>query len=204
MMPHRMLIAAVIVGTAVLLPLVPPAAAQGLPPQSATYTSPLPLPAAVTIQAKITAINPQTRAITLTGANANSVTITAGPLVNLAGLNVGDTVNAQYYRSTATLLSLPGAPVPDNEVALAATRNVQTPGGDVVTLARVSATVVGIDLATNSIDVVNPSGGAVLTVIVTDPARVALLPQLQIGDTITAVVTQALAVSITPAPKSWF
>lgn len=189
---------------AVGLPLACPAVAQGLPPQSSAYVSPLPLPAAVTIQAKISAINPQTRAVTLTGANGNSVTITAGPLVNLAGLNVGDTVNAKYYRSTATLLSLPGAPVPDSEVALAAARNLQTPGGDVVALARVSATVVGIDLATNSIDVVNPSGGAVLTVIVTDPARIAMLPQLQLGDTITAVVSQSLAVSITPAPKSWF
>jgi hypothetical protein len=203
-MSHKLSIAIAVIGTAVLLPLVPPASAQGLPPQSSAYTSPMPLPAAVTLQAKITAINPQTRAVTLTGANGNSVTITAGPLVNLAGLNVGDTVNAQYYRSTAMLLSLPGAPVPDNEVALAAARNVQTPGGDVLTLIRVSATVVGIDLATNSIDVVNPSGGAVLTVIVTDPARIAMLPHLRIGDTITAVVTQSLAVSITPAPKSWF
>ena len=34
--------------------------------------------------------------------------------------------------------------------------------------------------------------------------RQALLETLKVGDTITAVVSQALAVSITPAPKSWF
>jgi hypothetical protein len=39
---------------------------------------------------------------------------------------------------------------------------------------------------------------------VTDPARIAMLSQLKVGDTITAVVSQALAVSIDPAPKSWF
>lgn len=201
-MSRRLSIAVAVIGTAVLLAHVPPAAAQGLPPQSGAYASPMPLPAAVTIQAKITAINPQTRAGTLTGANGNSVTITAGSPVDLRRLNVGDTVNVQYARSTAMLLLLPGAPVPDNEVARAAARNLQTPGGDVLTLIRVSTTVVGIDLATNSIDVVNRSKGVVLTVVVIHPARIAMLPQLQIGDIITAVVSQSLAVSITPAPKS--
>ena len=28
--------------------------------------------------------------------------------------------------------------------------------------------------------------------------------ELNVGDTVTAVVSQTLAVSITPAPKSWF
>ena len=54
------------------------------------------------------------------------------------------------------------------------------------------------------VEIVNPSGGGVYTVNVTDPARQALLGNLKVGDTITAVVSQALAVSITPAPKSWF
>jgi hypothetical protein len=51
---------------------------------------------------------------------------------------------------------------------------------------------------------VNPSGGGVYTIHVTDPARQALLGQLKVGDTVTAVVSQALAVSIEPARKSWF
>jgi hypothetical protein len=39
-----------------------------------------------------------------------------------------------------------------------------------------------------------------------DPAAliIAILPQLKVGDAITAVISQALLVSVEPAPKSWF
>jgi hypothetical protein len=69
---------------------------------------------------------------------------------------------------------------------------------------KVSGTVVDIDLSSNSIKLVNPSGGMVYTIDVTDPARVAMLGSLKVGDTINAVVSQVLAVTIEPAPKSWF
>ena len=71
-------------------------------------------------------------------------------------------------------------------------------------LTKVQGLVVGIDEAAHSLDLVNPSGGGIYTIEVTDPARIAMLSQVDVGDTITAVVSQALAVSIEPAPKSWF
>ncbi len=79
----------------------------------------------------------------------------------------------------------------------------QTPGGVGVSLTKISGSVVSIDVAAHSIDIVNPSGGGIYTIDVTNPARIAMLSQLKIGDTVTAVVSQALAVSIEPAPKSW-
>jgi len=42
------------------------------------------------------------------------------------------------------------------------------------------------------------------TIDVIDPSRVAMLGSLKIGDTVTAVVAQALAVSVEPAPQIWF
>ncbi|WP_431268061.1 hypothetical protein [Dankookia sp. P2] len=39
---------------------------------------------------------------------------------------------------------------------------------------------------------------------VTDPARVAMLSQVRIGDTVTAVVSDAVAVSVEKAKSSWF
>jgi hypothetical protein len=204
MTSQRLSILAAAVAVAAALPLACPVSAQGLPPQSSSITSPIPSAEAVTIHAKITAINTATRNVTLSNANGNSVTLTAGPAVDLGNLKVGDRVNAQYYRSVAFLLSGPTAPIPEDEIVAVAARNAKTPGGEAVELMRVSATVVGIDLPAHSIDVVDPSGGAVHTVVVTDPARVALLSQLKLGDTITTVVSQALAVSIQPAPKSWF
>ena len=178
--------------------------AQGIDPQANPIISPVPLPEAVTLQAKITALDPGTRAITLTGASGESVTIIAGPAVRFDQLKVGDSVNAQYYRSIAFAVAGPGGTAPDDGSAAAIARPVQGPGGVVFTLTRISATVVGIDLASHSISVVDPSGGAVRTIVVTDPGRIAILPTLNVGDTVTATVSQALAVSITPAPKSWF
>ncbi len=67
-----------------------------------------------------------------------------------------------------------------------------------------ATTVVGLDVAAQTVDLVNPSGGGVYTVHVTDPQRVAKLKALKVGDTITAVISEALAVSIDPAPKTFF
>jgi len=39
---------------------------------------------------------------------------------------------------------------------------------------------------------------------VTEPERIAKLPSLRVGDTITALVTEVLAISIDPAPRRWF
>ncbi|CAH2602986.1 conserved exported protein of unknown function [Rhodovastum atsumiense] len=203
-MSRRLSILTVVAAAAALPLLAAPVSAQGVPPQPGAITSPVPSPEAVTIHAKISAINPSTRAVTLTGANGQSVTLKAGPLVDLNRLKQGDTVNAKYYRSVSFLLSSPGEPVPESEIVAAAARKVTTPGGDALVLTRLSVIVVGIDIPAHSVDVVDPSGGAVRTVIVTDPARIALLPELKVGDAITAVVSEALAVSIQPAEKSWF
>ena len=162
----------------------------------------------MTIHAKITAINPSTREVTLQGRSGNSVTVTAGPVVRLDMLKVGDTVNAQYYRSVAFELSTPRggdqAPRSNDAVVQVTEQQAQAPGGIGVRLTQIQGLVVGIDRASNSLDLVNPSGGGIYTIEVTDPARVAMLSQVKVGDVITAVVSQALAVSIEPAPKSWF
>lgn len=203
MISRRLSITAAVAALA-LLPMAGAAVAQGTTPKPPHATHAVPLPAAISVQAKITAINAQTRAITLTGANGDAVTLIAGHLVDLSRLKVGDTVNAKYYRSVAFLVAGPGAAAPDNAVAAALARNVNAPGGDALVLTRISATVVGIDLAAHSIDVVPPAGGGVRTIVVTVPSRVAMMGKLAIGDTITAVVSESLAVSVEPAPKSWF
>jgi len=173
-----------------------------------TYSNVVPQSESATIHAKITAINPETRDVTLKGRSGHTVTLTAGPAVRLDMLKAGDTVNAQYYRSVAFMLTPPkggmGVPAPgQDEIAQIIAQPAQAPGGIGLRMTKVSGTVVGIDMAAHSIDLVDPSGGGVYTVDVTDPARIAMLPELKVGDTITAVVSQMLAVSIEPA-KSWF
>jgi hypothetical protein len=163
----------------------------------------IPEPMAETLQAKITAINTQSRKVTLQGASGRSVIVTAGPLVRLEMLQVGDTVNAQFYRSVAFELST-SMNAPPNAGVVAVDQNATAPGGVAVALMRLSGTVVAKHMASNSLDIVNPGGGGVYTVHVTDPARIAMLAQVKVGDTITAVVSDAVAVSIEKAKTSWW
>ncbi len=180
------------------------AAAQSTP----TITNLVPESESVTIHAKITAIDPATRAITLRGAAGHEVKLVAGPAVRLELLKSGDTVNARYYRSVAFIVKPPsggnGTPVSDDQVTTVVAQPAIVPGGIGVKVIKVTGTVVGIDLAAHSLDVVSAGGGAVYTVDVTDPTRMTALSKLKMGDSITVVVSQALAVSIEPAPKSWF
>ncbi|KAA5613406.1 hypothetical protein [Rhodovastum atsumiense] len=182
-----------------MLPFVSPVSGQGLPPQPNPITSPVPAPEIATLHAKITAIDPQTRAIGLAGASGQRVTVTAGSAVDLSQLQVGDIVDAQYYRSVAFEVWPPGVAAPQDEIERVVAREVSAPSGEALQLARISVVVVGIDLAAHSIDVVDPSGGTVRTVVVTNPARIALLSKLKVGETVTAVVSQALAVKVTAA-----
>ncbi|HEX4261634.1 MAG TPA: hypothetical protein VHY76_11080 [Acetobacteraceae bacterium] len=193
-----------------LLPMLPRAAlAQTNPaPAHPVLTNVVPQSERMTVQAKITAIDPATRAVTLRSRSGSPVTVIAGPAVRLELLKRGQTVNADYYRSVGFVVTAPrggnGTPVSNDQATGMMAQNLHTPGGVAIAVTQISGTVVGVDLAAHRIDVVNPSGGGVYTLDVTDPARIAQLPMLKIGDTVTAVVSETLAVSITPAPKSWF
>jgi hypothetical protein len=199
--------AAIAIAAAVqVLPLALPQAA--IAQANPVLSNIIPESEAVTLQAKITAIDPTNRWVTLAGASGHQVTIVAGPNVRLDMLKVGDRVNAKYYRSVGFVVSGPtggnGVPVSEDSIAQIIARPAQAPGGVGVKLTKISGTVVGIDMAAHSVDLVNPSGGGVYTVDVTDPERIKMLGSLKVGDTVTAVISQALAVSIEPASTSWF
>lgn len=194
--------AALVLCGALAVPAVQPSPAVAQARQNLANV--VPEAAAETIHAKITAIDPAKRQVTLTGRSGKPVTVTAGPNVRLEMLKVGDVVNAQFYRSVAFLVSPPGERVPEDSIQQVTAQPAQAPGGITIQTMVISGLVVGIDLASNSIDLVNPQGGEVFDFTVMDPARQAMLPSLKVGDTITAVISAELAVSIEPAPKSWF
>src|ERR1700722_18960335 len=168
-----------------VLPLALPQAA--IAQANPVLSNIIPESEAVTLQAKITAIDPTNRWVTLAGASGHQVTIVAGPNVRLDMLKVGDRVNAKYYRSVGFVVSGPtggnGVPVSEDSIAQIIARPAQAPGGVGVKLTKISGTVVGIDMAAHSVDLVNPSGGGVYTVDVTDPERIKMLGSLKVGDT---------------------
>ena len=73
------------------------------------------------------------------------------------------------------------------------------PAGAVGTGIVVTGTVVGVDLDAHTISLVDPSGGLVQTFTITDPRRQAALRRVKIGDTLTAIGTEAFAVALDPA-----
>ena len=172
-----------IAGGMSLMPLLAaqPAAAQS----SSTVQNLVPESEAVSIQASIASLNKTTRVLRLVGPTGDSVTMVAGPAIRLGLLKVGDRVNAKFFRSVAFALNGPqdgvSVPVSNDQFAQLSAQPVQAPGGVVLRLIKISGTVVGIDLSSHSLNVVNPSGGRVYTLDVTNPARIALLSSLKVG-----------------------
>ena len=154
----------------------------------------------ITARAKVQAIDLATREVTLVGPEG-VFTIHAGDAVrNLDKINVGDTVVATYYASIVLVLSAPGTQVPDNQVNAAASRAAkgQMPAAALRTKMIVTGTVVAVDLVNHAISLVNPSGGMVHTFNVTDPQRQAALKRVKVGDSLTAVGTEAFAIALEP------
>ena len=169
----------------------------------------MPVAPAASFAAKIRSIDFATREVVLVGRSGSPVTVVAGPAVRLSMLNAGDTVSVKYYRSVAFLISAPqssgGAAPPPASITAALARPTEAPGGIGVRVTKVTGLVVGIDLArrTASISLLR-AAAAFIRSRSRFSARAAHLSELHVGDAVTAVVSEALAVTITPAPKSWF
>jgi hypothetical protein len=143
----------------------------------------------ITARAKVQAIDVAAREVTLVGPEGNVFTVHAGDAVrNLDKVKVGDTVVATYYASIVLVLSAPATQVPDNQVNAARARAAkgQMPAGALATRVIVTGTVV------------NPSGGMVHTFDVTDARQQAALKRVKVGDSLTAIGTEAFAVALEP------
>jgi hypothetical protein len=155
----------------------------------------------VTVRAKVHAINQKTREVTLIGPAHDVFTVHAGDEVrNLDQVRKGDTVVVRYTRSAVLVLNGPGQPTPDNSATLTAARAApgQLPSGVAAGRLVVTGTVVGVDLDDHTLQLVNPNGGRVVTVDVTDPQRQQQMASVKVGDKITAILSAALAVSVEP------
>lgn len=156
----------------------------------------------INVRAKVKAVDLKTRELTLVGPSGDVFTVHAGDAVqNLAQVKPGQIVIAHYYASVAYVLSKPSATAPDNTSMIAAARadKGQLPGGVMAEKTVVTGTVVSVDMAGHKLQLVNPTGGRIITLDVKDPQRQKDLAMVQVGDKLTTVITQAVAIGIEPA-----
>ena len=155
----------------------------------------------VTLSAKVKAVNLKTRDVTLVKPTGEVFTVHAGDSVQrLAEIKPGQTVVAHYYTSVAYVISKGNANTPENMALIASAKadKTQLPGGVVAERTVVTGTVVGIDMSAHQLQLVNPTGGRIITIDVKDPQRQKDMAMLNVGDRLTIVTTQALAIAIDP------
>jgi hypothetical protein len=169
--------------------------------QDAKPPAPAPLTAEravlVSVTAKVEAIDQAKREVTLKGPLGNVVTFVVDERVKrLNEFKAGDEVTADYYVSLAGELRAPTeaekkTPLTILEGGARAPKGT-SPAGGVVRAFKVVATVVGLDLPTQSVTLEGPLGnsGSIRA------GSVENLKQLRLGDTVIVTYTEALAVSL--------
>jgi len=146
----------------------------------------------VTATANVQKIDKDSRMVTLKGPQGNVVDIKAGPNVNLDKLKVGDKVNAAYYQEVAVSLHKSGSDKPPKT-----TQTVTERGGITAQQTTVTAKVLAVDTAANSVALRGPQG-ATHIIQVQDPDLQAQLGKIKAGDNVDVTYTQAVAVSVEP------
>jgi hypothetical protein len=156
----------------------------------------------VSARATVKAVDLQTRVVTLETADGKPIVLKAGDEVkNLAQVRPGDTVVVHYYTSTAYVLAPPGTKLPDNSLTVGAARAApgEKPGGAAGAKMVVSGLVVAVDPTLHTVSLVDPNGGPVRTMNVMTPEGQQSMKLIKIGDTITAIITDAVLVAVEPA-----
>ena len=150
---------------------------------------------------RITAVDPNARTVTVTFPNGATRTHNVSPAVaNFSATRIGDTVSVGFEDRLTFVLSSPNTPTPrDRDHGMAAAVS----GGQRVTGVGAAQTianwwVVGVDPNAGTLTLVDPNSGPVRTYKVMTQAGREQLPRVKVGDSLTAINTQVLVISITP------
>lgn len=153
----------------------------------------------VTARAKVEAVDPQNRTISLRGPEGNVVDLKVGDEVkNLPQVKVGDEVVAKYYESVAVRVLKPGEAAGAAQTQMGARAQPgQMPAGVVGDQVTATVTVEAIDPNKAFVTLRGPRGN-VANVRVHDPEN---LENVRPGDQLLITYTQARAVSVERAEK---
>ena len=172
-----------------------------LPPELAAQ-QPLPKASAgevVTMTAKVVSVDTATREVVLEGSNGAKRTIVAGPDVrNLAQVKPGDIVKATYTQAVAIELKKGGSGTRSTTVKEGGSRAKvgEQPSGTAQRQVTITGTVEQVDKAKRLVSVKGPQGN-VVDVAVSEQT----MKEVNVGDGVELVYTEALAVTVTPGGK---
>ena len=149
------------------------------------------------LHATVTAIDADTRTVTLKGPKGNEKQVAVSDDVrNFDKLKVGDVVSIEYKEALALSLAKEGAaPSVSGQGAMTRSEAGEKPGGTAQREVTITADVVAVNAADKTVTLKGP-GGNLVDMVVEDPAQ---LKGVKKGDQLQAVYTQAFAIKVTPA-----
>ncbi len=155
------------------------------------------------LTATVEAIDQEKRLVTLKGESGRTQTVEIGPdVTNLAQVRAGDKVVVRYYEGLAAQLRKKGeaSPAGDVESATLAGRMPagHKPGGVIGSTVNSTVVIEAVDKTAQTITFHGKNGTH--TVAVRKPEAQKFIAGLKKGDEVDITFTQALAVSVQPAP----
>lgn len=155
---------------------------------------------AAEVSAQVVGLDKATRTVTLKGPKGNVVDLVAGDEVkNFDQIRLGDMVVARYVQALTLELRKTKAGIREGAEKEAAVRAQpgERPAGAVARQVTVLADVIGVDPKKKTITLKGPKGN-VVDLDVQNPDQFKVVKK---GDQVEVTYTEALAVSVEPAPK---
>ena len=150
---------------------------------------------AVTIS-EVTAIDHETRVVTLKGEDGESITLTVGEDArNLDQVNVGDIVTAEYIKDlTIEVMAVDNAQAVETEMTAEIRSDVgEMPAAATITTQVEVSIVEEINIEANTFKLKDASG-AITEYVARDPEN---LKKAAVGDVVVATLSEAMAISVT-------
>jgi hypothetical protein len=152
----------------------------------------------ISTSATVTAIDMQTRMVTLKGPDGGSLTVHAGKeVVNLPQVKVGDEVVVSYAQALAVRMAKPGEVRDELTQGIGKAVPGSMPGAVEIIERTVTAKILELNKARETATLQLPDGG-VRIVKAQDPSN---LEKVKVGDTIVITFTEAMAISVEKGQK---
>jgi len=148
-----------------------------------------------TLSATVVAVDYEKRLVTLKGPEGKEVVVQVSEEArNLPQVEVGDTVEVDYYQSVALFAQLPdGEPAAAVTTSTARTPLGDKPGGAISETITMKATVEAIDYDTRMVVLRGPEGNTLTTKV---DEQVKRFNEVRLGDEIVVQYTRAFAISV--------